>query len=29
MERGRIVHDGASDALRSERSQLDRWLSVS
>ena len=29
MERGRIVHDGASDALRSDRSQLDRWLSVS
>jgi branched-chain amino acid transport system ATP-binding protein len=28
MERGRIVHEGASDALLADRSQLDRWLAV-
>ena len=29
MERGRIVHEGASQALLADRSQLDRWLAVS
>ena len=29
MERGRIVHEGASDVLLADRSQLDRWLAVS
>ena len=29
MERGRIVHDGASEGLLAERSRLERWLAVS
>ena len=29
MERGRIVHDGASAALAANPAQLDRWLAVS
>jgi branched-chain amino acid transport system ATP-binding protein len=29
MERGRIVHDGASQALLADRATLDRWLAVS
>jgi branched-chain amino acid transport system ATP-binding protein len=29
MERGRVVHEGKSDALLADREQLDRWLSVS
>lgn len=29
MERGRIVHEGTSQALLADRSQLDRWLAVS
>jgi branched-chain amino acid transport system ATP-binding protein len=28
MERGRVVHQGASAALLAERAQLDRWLAV-
>ncbi len=28
MERGRIVHDGPSAALRADRAALDRWLAV-
>ena len=28
MERGRIVHDGASAALAADRAALDHWLSV-
>ena len=28
MERGRIVHEGASQALLADPSQLDRWLAV-
>jgi len=29
MERGRVVHDGASAALAEDRASLDRWLAVS
>jgi branched-chain amino acid transport system ATP-binding protein len=29
MERGRIVHQGPSARLLSDRAQLDRWLAVS
>jgi branched-chain amino acid transport system ATP-binding protein len=29
MERGRIVHEGASAALLADRASLDRWLAVS
>ena len=29
MERGRVVHQGPSEALLHERAQLDRWLAVS
>ncbi len=29
MERGRVVHEGPSDALLANREQLDRWLAVS
>jgi branched-chain amino acid transport system ATP-binding protein len=29
MERGRIVHEGSSEALLTDRAQLDRWLAVS
>ena len=29
MERGRIVHEGTSDALLADRGSLDRWLAVS
>ena len=29
MERGRIVHDGASAALAANPAQLDHWLAVS
>ncbi len=28
LERGRVVYSGASETLRKQRSQLDRWLSV-
>jgi branched-chain amino acid transport system ATP-binding protein len=28
MERGRIVHEGPSAALASDRAGLDRWLAV-
>jgi len=28
LERGRVVYAGASETLREDRSQLDRWLSV-
>jgi branched-chain amino acid transport system ATP-binding protein len=28
MERGRIVHDGASAALLADPARLDRWLAV-
>ena len=29
MERGRIVHEGPSEALLADRASLDRWLAVS
>ena len=29
MERGRIVHEGTSDALLADRASLERWLAVS
>jgi branched-chain amino acid transport system ATP-binding protein len=29
MERGRVVHEGSSDALLANREQLDHWLAVS
>ncbi len=29
MERGRIVHEGASEALLADRASLDHWLAVS
>jgi branched-chain amino acid transport system ATP-binding protein len=28
MERGRVVHDGPSEALLADRARLDRWLAV-
>ena len=28
LERGRIVHEGASDALRADPHALDRWIGV-
>ena len=28
LERGRIVHEGTSDALRADRHSLDRWIGV-
>ena len=28
LERGRIVHEGASDALRADRHSIDRWIGV-
>ena len=28
LERGRIVHEGASDALRADRQSIDRWIGV-
>ena len=28
LERGRIVHEGASDVLRADRRSLDRWIGV-
>jgi branched-chain amino acid transport system ATP-binding protein len=28
LERGRVVYSGSSEALRADRTQLDKWLGV-